>query len=75
MQIVSVTEPGMAVLLHVTPASFGEIGHGAISTGVLSLPPIYVGKLSYTDETMCTRSEGLNMSRNSVDRLTDLTVV
>ena len=55
--------------------SFGEIGHAIISTGVLSLPLIYVGKLSYTDETMCTRSEGLGMSRNSVDMLTDLTVV
>ena len=38
--------------------SFGEIGHEVISTGVLSLPPIYVGKSSYTDETMCTRSKG-----------------
>ena len=55
--------------------SFGEIGHAVISTGVLSLPPIYVGKLSYTDETICARLEGLSMSRNSVDRLTDLTVV
>ena len=50
----------MAVLLHVPQpyhVSFGEIGHEVISTGVLSLPPIYVGKLSYTDETtrMCTR--------------------
>ena len=54
---------------------FREIGHAVISTGVLSLPPICVGKLSYTDETMCTRSEGLSMSRNSVDMLTDLTVV
>ena len=62
----------MAVLLHVTPAvSFGEIGLEVISTGVLSLPTIYVGKLSYTGETMCNRSEGLSMSRNSVDRLTD----
>ena len=42
---------------------------------LLSLPPIYVGNWSYTGETMCTRSEGLSMSRNSVDRLTDLTVV
>ena len=35
----------MAVLLHVTPAmprKFGEIGLEVISTGVLSLPPIYV---------------------------------
>ena len=54
---------------------FGEIDHGVISTGILSLLPNYVGKLSYTDETMFTRWEGLNMSRNSVDRLTDLTVV
>ena len=51
----------MAVLLHVTPAMprkfRREIGHEDISTGILSLPPIYVGKLSYTDETirMCTR--------------------
>ena len=61
----------MAVLLHVTPAmprKFGEIGLGVISTGILSLLPIYVGKLSYTGKTMCTRSEGLSMSRNSVDR-------
>ena len=68
----------MAVLLHVTPpyhASFGEIGLEVISKGVLFLPPIYVGELSYTGETMCTRSERLRMSRNSVDRLTDLTVV
>ena len=55
--------------------SFGETGCGVISTSILSLPPIYVGKLSYTDETICTRSEGLSMSRNSVGRLTDLTVV
>ena len=39
----------------------GPVGAGTtndwciISTGVLSLPPIYVGKLSYTDETICTR--------------------
>ena len=70
----------MAVLLHeLQPChvSFGEIGHEIISKGVLSLPPICVGKLSYTDETMsrCARSEGLSMSRNSMDRLTDLTVV
>ena len=69
----------MAVLLHIIPqpchVSFGEIGHEVIFTGVLSFPPIYVGKLSYTDETMCTRSEGLSMSRTSVDRLTDLKVV
>ena len=67
----------MAVLLRVTPAmprKFREIGHAVISTGVFSLS-IYVGKLSYIDETMCARSEGLSMSRNSVDRLTDLTVV
>ena len=68
----------MAVLLHVTtamPRKFGEIGLEVISTGFLSLPLIYVGKLSYTGKTMCTRSEGLSMSRKSVDRLTDLTVV
>ena len=52
-------------------ASFGEIGLEVISEGVLSLPPIYVGKLSYTGKTMCNRSDGLSMSRNSVDRLTD----
>ena len=77
IQIVSETDPGMAVLLHVTPChvSFGEIGLEVISTGVLSLPLIYVGKLSYTGETMWTRSEGLSMSRNSDDRLSDLTVV
>ena len=49
----------MAVPLHVLPqpcyVSFGEIGHGVISMGVLSLPPIYIGKLSYSDKTMCTR--------------------
>ena len=38
----------MVVLLHVTPAM--DTGHGVISTGILSLPPIYVGKLSHTDE-------------------------
>ena len=68
----------MANLLHVTPAmpcNFGEIGLEVIYTGVLSLPPIYVGKLSYTGKTMCTRSEGLSMSRNSMYRLTDLTEV
>ena len=68
----------MADLLHVTPdmpRKFRETGHAVISTGVLSLPPIYVGKLSYTDETMCTCSEGLSMSRNSVDKLFYLTVV
>ena len=63
----------MAVLLRVTPAmprKFREIGHAVISTGVFPLP-FYVGKLSYIDETMCARLEGLSMSRNSVDRLTD----
>ena len=68
----------MAVLLHVTPAmprKFRGNCHAVISTSVLSLPPTYVGKLSYTDETMCTRSEELSMSRNSMDMLTDLTAV
>ena len=53
--------------------SFGKIGLEVISAGVLSLPQIYVGKLSYTGKTMC--SEELSMSRNSVGWLTDLTVV
>ena len=65
----------MAVLLHVTPAMPRKFRHVVISTGVLSLPPIYVGKLSYTDETMRLRSEGLNMSRKNVDMLADLTGV
>ena len=68
----------MAILLHVKPAmprKFRGDCHAVTSTGVLSLLPIYVGKLSYTDETMCTRSEGLSMSRYSVDMLTDLTLV
>ena len=80
IQIVAVTEPGMAILLHVTPAMSHKF-RGELSCsyfyGVLPLPPIYAGKLSHTDETMsrCARSEGLSMSRNSVDTLTDLTVV
>ena len=48
----------MAVLLHITQpchVSFGETGLEVVSTGALSLPPIYVGKLSYTGETNSLR--------------------
>ena len=70
IQIVSETEPDMAVLLHVTPVMprkpRHETGLEVISSGILSL---------HTGKTMCTHSEELSLSRNSVDRLTDITVV
>ena len=68
----------MAVLLHVTPAMPRKF-RGDWSCSYFYGRSLFAADLcrevSYTDETMCTRSEGLSMSRNSVDMLTDLTVV
>ena len=34
--------------------SFVEVGHGIISTAIISMPLIQVGQLSITGEKMCT---------------------
>ena len=47
-----------------------EIGHQIISTTILSLPLIQVGKLSVTGERMCTKY-WLTLPRKTVVMLTD----
>ena len=56
--------------------SFMEIGHKIISTAILCLRLIQVGRLSITDERRCTYYGliaflGLSLPRKSVDSLTD----